>query len=72
MSAVRWHSKNGAGVKIPVVGVWAVVKPTVPGAGVGAGGRPGQLTLRSASVPDDVKVTKPGWLPVVSPLIQVW
>ena len=37
---------------------------------VGGSGRPEQLTLRSLSVPLDVKVTKPGWSLVTWLLIQ--
>lgn len=37
---------------------------------VGGGGRPAQETLRSPSVPVDLKVTKPGWLLVIWLLIQ--
>ena len=42
----------------------------VGGRVVGGGGRPEQLTLRSLSVPVDMKVTKPGWSLVIWLLIQ--
>lgn len=38
---------------------------------VGGGGRPAQVTLRSPSVPVDLKVKNPGWLVEMWLLIQV-
>lgn len=43
----------------------------VGGRVVGGGGRPGQVTLRSLSVPLDLAVIKPGWLLLIWLLIQV-
>lgn len=36
------------------------------------GGSPGQVTPRSGSEPGDLKVTKPGWLLLMRPLIHDW
>ena len=39
-------------------------------AAVGAGDKPSQVTLKSLSVPTEVKGTKPGWLSVIRLLIH--